>query len=491
MPVVNPLARELVFKVVYYGPGLGGKTTTLQHIHTATKPEYRGKMVSLATPVDRTLYFDFLPIRVPSMRGMGVRLQLFTVPGQVYYNATRKLVLTGADGVVLVADSQRGRRDANLESLENLQENLKEHGRVLTELPLVLQYNKRDLRDVRPVEELEAELNPRGVPSFETVATSGQGVFEALDRITRLVLEDFERRMPESSEVPASALQVPEGGLTEALRLAESSPTVHAQRFDSEQPTAPSQRLPELSGADSDELPRLTDAPDSMLGEDMARSVADFGAREADTDRTSTGTPPSDDPPRLRRRREFGTVPSLDAELVKSGIQNRGETSGEAAPGSGSVAPISSRPSRPPSSRVSRSERPLVPVVEELDLPPPSLRNPLPAFSYAALFPKSQHAVVRQLEEALAAGRTTHAVEHAEHLVTRTFAAAANLVSQKEAPRDPALVALMLGLQGQRYLEFRAIARDARSGGALPVEDALVAYAFAIEARLAWRRVGG
>ncbi|MGE0325676.1 MAG: ATP/GTP-binding protein [Polyangiaceae bacterium] len=501
MPVVNPLARELVFKVVYYGPGLGGKTTTLQHIHTATKPEYRGKMVSLATPVDRTLYFDFLPIRVPNVRGMGVRLQLFTVPGQVYYNATRKLVLTGADGVVFVADSQRARRDANLESLENLLENLREHGRVLSELPLVLQYNKRDLRDVRPVEELEAELNPRGVPSFETTATSGGGVFEALDRITRLVLEDFERRMPESSEVPSSALQVPEGGLTEALRRAESSPEASPRRFDSEQPTALSQRMPEVGTPDSeDELPRLTDAPDSMVGEDMARSVAEFGSRGGQT-------PPSDDPPRLRRRREFPSVPSLDAELVKSGIQSRGEILDVDAPATASrtpsAPPVSSRPSpssagpAPSSAGASSrrpgasSQRPLVPVVEELDLPPASLRNPYPTFSYAVLFPRSQHGVVRQLEAALAAGDTTHAVEHAEHLVTRTFAAAANLVSQKEAPRDPAVVALMLGLQGQRYLEFRAIARDARSGGALPIEDALVAYAFAIEARLAWRRVGG
>src|ERR1700742_4510929 len=131
MASVNPLARELVFKVVYYGPGLGGKTTTLQHIHATARPEHRGKMLSLATAVDRTLYFDFLPIRVPHVRGMGVRLQLFTVPGQVHYNATRKLVLTGADGVVLVADSQRLRADASSESLDNLRDNLREHGRTL------------------------------------------------------------------------------------------------------------------------------------------------------------------------------------------------------------------------------------------------------------------------------------------------------------------------------------------------------------------------
>src|SRR5450432_291440 len=148
MASVNALSRELVFKVVYYGPGLSGKTTTLQHIHATVRPEHRGKMVSLATPVDRTLYFDYLPIRLPQVRGMGVRLQLFTVPGQVYYNATRKLVLTGADGLVFVADSQAGRMDSNLESLENLRDNLEELGRSLSDVPHVLQYNKRDLTDL-------------------------------------------------------------------------------------------------------------------------------------------------------------------------------------------------------------------------------------------------------------------------------------------------------------------------------------------------------
>src|SRR5258708_37211215 len=145
MSALNPLTRELVFKVVFYGPGLGGKTTTLQYIHAATKPEHRGKMVSLATPTDRTLYFDYLPIRVPRVRGMGVRLQLFTVPGQVHYAATRKLVLAGCDGIVMVFDSQRAREDANLETLENLKDNLNAHGKMLSEVPHVVQFNKRDL----------------------------------------------------------------------------------------------------------------------------------------------------------------------------------------------------------------------------------------------------------------------------------------------------------------------------------------------------------
>jgi len=152
MASVNPLSRELVFKIVYYGPGLGGKTTTLEHIHATAKPEHRGKLVSLATPVDRTLYFDFLPVRLPPVRGMNVRLQLFTVPGQVYFNATRKLVLTGADGVVFVSDSQLVRADANLESLENLRDNLADQGRDLAALPIVFSHNKRDFRALTVVD---------------------------------------------------------------------------------------------------------------------------------------------------------------------------------------------------------------------------------------------------------------------------------------------------------------------------------------------------
>src|SRR5258706_5123765 len=168
MASVNALTRELVFKIVYYGPGLSGKTTTLQHIHATVRPEHRGKLISLATPVDRTLYFDFLPVRLPSVRGMSVRLQLFTVPGQVYFNATRKLVLTGADGIVFVSDSQIVRADANLESLENLRENLADQGRELARLPLVFQHNKRDLPDLLPVEELDSMLNPFSAPSIPT-----------------------------------------------------------------------------------------------------------------------------------------------------------------------------------------------------------------------------------------------------------------------------------------------------------------------------------
>src|SRR5688500_10072932 len=176
MASVNPLSRELVFKIVYYGPGLGGKTTTLEYLHATSKPEQRGKLVSLATPGDRTLYFGFLPIRLPPVRGMNVRLQLFTVPGQVYFNATRKLVLTGADGLVFVSDSKRDRQDANLESLQNLEANLQEQGRALSGVPHVMQYNKRDLEDACSVDELNNALNAHAAPHFESRAAQGEGV---------------------------------------------------------------------------------------------------------------------------------------------------------------------------------------------------------------------------------------------------------------------------------------------------------------------------
>jgi len=194
MSSINLHTDEISIKVVYYGPGLGGKTTSLQHMHRALKPESRGQLISLATGIDRTLYFDFLPVKLPKIRGFTVRMSLYTVPGQVHYNATRKLVLQGADGIVFVADSQPARHEANIESLENLHENLRGHGMNPDTMPLVFQYNKRDLKNVLTVEHLDKDLNSRGVPWFETCAVSGKGVFESLKSITKLVLADLKRK---------------------------------------------------------------------------------------------------------------------------------------------------------------------------------------------------------------------------------------------------------------------------------------------------------
>jgi len=194
MSSLNPPARELSIKIVYYGPGLGGKPASLQCIHRALRPETRGQLVSLATGADRTLYFDFLPVEVLLSGGFTVRMHLYTVPGQVHYDATRKLVLNGCDGVVFVADSQRDREAATVESLENLVENLREQGRALDKVPLVFQYNKRDCRDLLRVEELERLLNPHRRPAFETIATEGQGVHQALKAISVEVLKDLRRQ---------------------------------------------------------------------------------------------------------------------------------------------------------------------------------------------------------------------------------------------------------------------------------------------------------
>jgi len=428
MPVVNPLARELVFKVVYYGPGLGGKTTSLQYIHATAKPEHRGKMVSLATPVDRTLYFDFLPIRVPNVRGMNVKLQLFTVPGQVHYNATRKLVLTGADGVVLVYDSQSARSDANLETLDNLRENLAAHGRQVSEMPHVVQYNKRDLFDVLSIDELERQLNHAGAPSFATTATTGEGVYESLEAITRAVLDDFERRVPGQRGAGATKLELPEGGLMEALRRAEDSDAWGEELAERAARTV--QRIP--SGA-----LLLSDLPDADVGEAAAQAVA----------RDLQGLPRLESPPPAPVHFE-----------------------------SPQVMPPMTEP--PPVPRLSS-----VPPVPEA-LPQQS------GVSFETLWPVAERSTVRELEALLAQGDFERAIALAEQLVSRALASAASLLGGNlDTPREPSTVALLLGLEGRRYLEFRALVRDVRSGRGVNEGEALGAYATAIEVRLARARI--
>jgi signal recognition particle receptor subunit beta len=188
MVLFNYATKEITAKIVYYGPGLCGKTTNLQFVYDSLPSNNKSKMLSLATKTDRTLFFDFLPLDLGKIRGMRTKLQLYTVPGQVYYNSTRQLVLKGADGVVFVADSQDFAVDANLESLQNLEDNLKRQGIRMREMPLVMQYNKRDLPNALTLPELDKEVNKLGVPSFESVATTGLGVEETLKGITQLVL---------------------------------------------------------------------------------------------------------------------------------------------------------------------------------------------------------------------------------------------------------------------------------------------------------------
>ncbi len=193
MSFINFAAREINCKIVYYGPGLGGKTTNLQYIFDKTSEKQKGKMISLATETDRTLFFDFLPLDLGTVRGFKTRFHLYTVPGQVFYDASRKLILRGVDGVVFVADSQEERMDANVEALDNLVENLKEHGYDFYKVPYVLQLNKRDLSNALPVEKLKTELMKRNEPVFEAIAFQGNGVFETLKEVARQVLVELKR----------------------------------------------------------------------------------------------------------------------------------------------------------------------------------------------------------------------------------------------------------------------------------------------------------
>jgi len=221
MSMINYASREINCKLVYYGPGLGGKTTNLEHVYGKVSPDTRGKMVSLATETERTLFFDFLPVDLGTIRGFKTRFHLYTVPGQVYYNASRKLILKGVDGVVFVADSQVERMEANVESMQNLYDNMAEYGYDLTKIPFAIQYNKRDLPNAAPIRELQEQLNPgwpvenvdrqkrvpdpwhsgemlieqvegtwiERAPYFESVAVTGDGVFDTLKAVAKLVLK--------------------------------------------------------------------------------------------------------------------------------------------------------------------------------------------------------------------------------------------------------------------------------------------------------------
>jgi signal recognition particle receptor subunit beta len=392
MASINRPKRELVFKLVFYGPGLGGKTTTLQHVHSATKPESRGTMVSLATDTDRTLYFDFLPVKLMKLGDLTVKLQLFTVPGQVYYAATRQLVLNGADGVVFVADSQSARLDANVESLDDLNSNLAEQGRQLSRLPHAFQWNKRDLPDAVATEELDRRLNLFGAPAVSTVATNGTGVFELLERITKLVVEGYRAELPTGGgkgEGSPLFLDAEEVGLTNAIR--------------------------EL--ADSQPLP----APSSAR-------------------RALAASPPAASP----------------------------------KPPAGQA--------RPPSPE-SPSEK-----HSHATTPAPSGRAGV--FSLAELWPSSDRDAVRRAEAALAARDASAAVAACEDLLSRVLAAGSLLLGGQTQLRDPALVVVLLGLDGQRYLAFRSAARAVRARRESSMPEAISCYAFAMDARRALDRVG-
>ena len=229
MVSINYATKEVSCKIVYYGPGLSGKTTNLQYVHQKVPQNTRGKLISLATEADRTLYFDFLPINIGSINGFAAKFQLYTVPGQVYYNATRKLVLRGVDGVVFVADAQAEKMDDNQESLENLKENLTEYGYDIDMLPIVIQYNKSDLPTALPQVELDAKLNTCGWPSFMAAAVKGVGVFDTLKMVMKLVLEKAKR----GGTRPA-AMKTDESGMSHISENAQRSTSANMTPLNSD-----------------------------------------------------------------------------------------------------------------------------------------------------------------------------------------------------------------------------------------------------------------
>jgi len=189
MVQINFAQKEIQCKIVYYGPGMSGKTTNLELVHAKAPTDHRGELTSIATTGERTLYFDYMPLDLGQIAGISTKFQLYTVPGQIYYKSTRRLVLQGVDGIVFVADSSREKMRENQESMADLEDNLKEMGKTVKDVPIVIQYNKRDLEDAMSVEELEAELNPHGFPMSEAVATKGEGVFPTLKQLAAMVLE--------------------------------------------------------------------------------------------------------------------------------------------------------------------------------------------------------------------------------------------------------------------------------------------------------------
>ena len=211
MASINYAAREISVKIVYYGPGLSGKTTNLQIIHKKVPPEFKSDMVSLATETDRTLFFDFLPLDLGKIKGFSTKFQLYTVPGQVYYNATRKLVLRGVDGVVFVADSSPDKVQENIESFQNLEENLAEYGYQRETVPIIIQYNKRDLPNVLSIEELHNLINKYNLPWGEAVANKGKGVFDSLKQIGKIVIDTLNKKYsrPQRGVSPPAPVAAP------------------------------------------------------------------------------------------------------------------------------------------------------------------------------------------------------------------------------------------------------------------------------------------
>jgi signal recognition particle receptor subunit beta len=323
MALLNHAKKELSAKIVYYGPGLSGKTTNLEWIHRKLAPDKRGKLISLETKTDRTLFFDFLPVQIGEISGFRTRFNVYTVPGQIFYNETRRMVLKGVDGIVFVADSQKEMANENLENLKNLAENLRSIGKELSRVPLVLQFNKRDLANILSLEELNRLLNAPGLPYFEAVAVKGEGVLTTLTRITRVVADHLKQTLfaPSGAEAPSDPQDsVPPPGTKNEPSRAFSDPSIRNSESDtpaflSKQPQdAPQSRIEEPQVFSQDK--RITHSFGKSFGETISlessqKSLASVGAPAAQP-------PPSDDIPSLgdlgnppEAKPDLGTIPNL------------------------------------------------------------------------------------------------------------------------------------------------------------------------------------
>ncbi len=304
MVVINYNSREVSCKIVYYGPGLSGKTTNLQHVHDKVPGKTKGDLISLATDADRTLYFDFLPINIGDINGFTTKFQLYTVPGQVFYNATRKLVLRGVDGIVFVADSQSAKADENVESLDNLRENLAEYGLDLNTLPFVMQYNKRDLPDVMSVDELNELLNKQGWPVFEACASEGKGVFDTLKYVIKIVLDNAKKssdtlvqpeaqrvedaQVPPDETIPSSQVVRPKAESREPAEVAANMQSEVAISSQTDTTASPVREPASVSSPESDD--RYDDARvDLAASADSAANPVDVTLVAGSSSSETTG----------------------------------------------------------------------------------------------------------------------------------------------------------------------------------------------------------
>ena len=465
MASVNPLIKEINLKIVYYGPGLGGKTTTLQHIHKTTEESLKGRLVSLATPVDRTLYFDFLPVQLPKIGEYTLRLQLFTVPGQVHFNATRKLVLTNSDGVVFVADSQINRLDANIESLENLRTNLAENNIEMDGFPVVIQYNKRDLEDILSIDELEEELNPDQRPSLGTCATRGDGVYSGLERITKEVLRDLRRRdilarqdrpIRQRMEEHIAFSEDEQGGLTSQVREFSEQKTpfyemkpIEMGRGEREASVPPpSEELIRKSETGGIEREASVPPPsEEFIRKSETGGVAQKVAQSALSTKFSRETVVAD--PDETDQRPTLPAPSIPTAVVKMGRDDN--------------SPVMNM-GRAQNGTENGSDRPTVGVTGR-EFAPSNL-------SFTLLWPQSSRDRARIIETAITDGPEVNGLQlvmdELEQLISRVRA------NKPEYSKDDVLKSL--GLNGREYLRLASISRAASE--TRPVEKEIVLRAY-------------